>query len=36
MIKYTRLAQEKDIDAIIKIIDEAKQFLKEAGSPQKI
>ena len=34
MIKYTRLAQEKDIDAIIKIIDEAKQFLKEAGSPQ--
>lgn len=34
MIKYTRLAKNKDLSSIMEIIEQAKQFLKQSGSTQ--
>ncbi|WP_076460351.1 GNAT family N-acetyltransferase [Limosilactobacillus caccae] len=31
---FLRRAQEQDLDAIMKIIDDAKEFMKQSGSPQ--
>ncbi|KAI4315829.1 hypothetical protein C821_000224 [Lactobacillus intestinalis] len=34
MQKYTRLATNNDLISIMKIIDNAKEFLKKSGSTQ--
>lgn len=34
MLTYTRMAKNKDINAIMQIIKEAKKFLKDSGSSQ--
>lgn len=34
MVKYTRLAQLRDVDRIVVILNDAKKFLKKSGSPQ--